>query len=433
MKSDAKPFRSFEVDEGHPIVSLSWSPSGDAFLAVTGSPQPKVYNREGKEQGQFVRGDMYIRDQKNTKGHVAGCTGGQWHPVDKLTAMTCSSDGTVRVWDMDQLVQKTVIKPQLAKPGRVQVTAACYGSTGHVVAAGLMDGTIQLWDVRGKFGRSAAIEQVAVPSQQMVARQDWNYVSSAHKIIRSAHVAGSEITCLALSRDGHQLISRGGDDTLKAWDTRSLKQPLAVFEDLDTTFANTQACFSPDERLILTGTSARKADAGGSVIMFDRRELKMVRRLGMPGSVIALQWHPRINQILVGSGDRKAGQARILYSPLLSQRGAMLAVGRKPRPANPFDMLVASALPIYNPNALPMYREPMPGQRKRKTAESDAAENKQKHKPDLGSAAPGMGAGGKLGSTGGTLLTQYVLKTHGLLKNPLDEDVRASILRHAGK
>lgn len=45
----------------------------------------------------------------------------------------------------------------------------------------------------------------------------------------------------------------------------------------------------------------------------------------------------------MGSGDRKAGEARILYSPKLSQRGALLAMSRKPRPANPFDMLVRRA------------------------------------------------------------------------------------------
>lgn len=66
-----------------PPQQLSWSPGGEGFLAVTGSPRPKVYDRDGKEQGQFIRGDMYIRDMKNTKGHVAGCTGGQWHPTDK--------------------------------------------------------------------------------------------------------------------------------------------------------------------------------------------------------------------------------------------------------------------------------------------------------------------------------------------------------------
>ena len=37
----------------------------------------------------FPRGDMYIRDQKNTKGHVMGCTMGQWHPTEHAEAMTC--------------------------------------------------------------------------------------------------------------------------------------------------------------------------------------------------------------------------------------------------------------------------------------------------------------------------------------------------------
>jgi hypothetical protein len=52
--------------------------------------------REGLLRGECVRGDMYIRDMKNTKGHVTGCTGGAWHPTDKFTAATCSEDGTVR-------------------------------------------------------------------------------------------------------------------------------------------------------------------------------------------------------------------------------------------------------------------------------------------------------------------------------------------------
>lgn len=118
MKSDCKPFRTFEPCEGHPVVSLSWSPTGDAFLVVTGSSQPKIYTRDGKEEGEFPRGDMYIRDMKNTKGHVTSCRGGQWHPTDKGTSMTCSDDGTIRIWDTWNLKQKTVIKPTLKRPGR---------------------------------------------------------------------------------------------------------------------------------------------------------------------------------------------------------------------------------------------------------------------------------------------------------------------------
>lgn len=130
MKSDFRGFRSFEPHEGHPVnavsfvgcyfwgcfglalrlylvkclnytrskamltifwqyiiyictLQLSWSPSGDAFLVVTGSAQPKLYDRDGKELGEMIRGDMYIRDMKNTKGHISGCTGGHWHPTDR--------------------------------------------------------------------------------------------------------------------------------------------------------------------------------------------------------------------------------------------------------------------------------------------------------------------------------------------------------------
>lgn len=48
---------------------------------------------------------MYIRDMKNTKGHVSGLCGGQWHPTDRFTAMTCSEDGTVRIWDTHNILQ----------------------------------------------------------------------------------------------------------------------------------------------------------------------------------------------------------------------------------------------------------------------------------------------------------------------------------------
>jgi hypothetical protein len=125
MKSDCKPFRTIEPCEGHPVVSLSWSPTGDAFLVVTGSSQPKIYTRDGKEEGEFPRGDMYIRDMKNTKGHVTSCRGGQWHPTDKGTSMTCSDDGTIRIWDTWNLKQKTVIKPTLKRPGRYVADLYC--------------------------------------------------------------------------------------------------------------------------------------------------------------------------------------------------------------------------------------------------------------------------------------------------------------------
>ena len=62
-----RPFFSVEVEEGHPVVAVSHSPSGDKFIVSTGSSQPLIYDREGKLVIKFVKGDMYLRDLSNTK------------------------------------------------------------------------------------------------------------------------------------------------------------------------------------------------------------------------------------------------------------------------------------------------------------------------------------------------------------------------------
>ena len=117
----------------------------------------KVYDRDGKERGTSVSGDMYIRDLRNTKGHISPCTHAQWHPTDKFTGMTSSEDGSIRVWDTWNVLQKTVIKPQLAKPGRIAVTACAYNHDGGLIGGGMFDGTLQIWDVKGVLQMSCSV------------------------------------------------------------------------------------------------------------------------------------------------------------------------------------------------------------------------------------------------------------------------------------
>lgn len=58
-----------------------------------------------------MKGDMYIRDLKNTKGHISGLTCGEWHPKTKETILTSSEDGSLRIWDVNDFKsQKQVWK-----------------------------------------------------------------------------------------------------------------------------------------------------------------------------------------------------------------------------------------------------------------------------------------------------------------------------------
>ena len=54
---------------------------------------------------------MYIRDMKQTKGHITAMTSGKWHPTERNEFLTASEDGTLRVWDTyDDQQQKVEIE-----------------------------------------------------------------------------------------------------------------------------------------------------------------------------------------------------------------------------------------------------------------------------------------------------------------------------------
>ena len=75
--------------------------------------------------------------------------------------------------------------------------------------------------------------------------------------------------------------------------------------------------------------------------------------------------------------------------------------------------LSVSQLPlvIKTPHALPMYRDDQ-GKGRKRPHEREAEEAIRTKRPDPGGGLPGLGLGkgGKLGATGGTLLTQYILQ-----------------------
>ncbi|XP_031486084.1 uncharacterized protein LOC116254687 [Nymphaea colorata] len=403
MNSRLASFRQLEPFEGHQVRSLSWSPTSDRFLCVTGSAQAKIFDRDGLTLGEFVRGDMYLRDLKNTKGHISGLTCGEWHPKEKQTILTSSEDGSLRIWDVtDFKSQKQVIKPKLARPGRVPVTTCVWGREGKCITGGIGDGSIQIWNLKPGWG----------------SRPDM-HVENAHD---------DDITGLKFSSDGQMLLSRSMDGTLKVWDLRESKKPLHVFEELPNHYSQTNVEFSPDEQLIFTGTSIEKDGNTGSMLCFyDTKRLELVSKVGISPtcSIVRCAWHSRLNQVFATVGDKKQGGTHILYDPTISERGALVCVARAPRKKSVDDFEAKPV--IHNPHALPLFRDQPSRKRQREKVLKDPMKS---HKPDLPVTGPGFG--GRVGSTKGSLLTQYLLKEGGLIKETwMEEDPREAILRYA--
>ena len=73
--------------------------------------------------------------------------------------------------------------------------------------------------------------------------------------------------------------------------------------------------------------------------------------------------------------------------------------------------ILQAPLVIHTPHALPMYREEKPATKRRR--EKDRQDPQKTQRPDPGPAGGiGPGSGGRIGATGGTHLTQYILKNH---------------------
>lgn len=75
-------------EKDFPIVSVSWSPSGGFFLVCTENSQAKIISREGVEEISCLKGDNYLVDIRNTKGHTYGLRDGKWHPSEKNIFLT---------------------------------------------------------------------------------------------------------------------------------------------------------------------------------------------------------------------------------------------------------------------------------------------------------------------------------------------------------
>ncbi|KAJ0592436.1 putative transcription factor WD40-like family [Helianthus annuus] len=403
MNARLESFRQVEPSEGHQVRSISWSPSADRFLCVTGSAQAKIYDRDGLTLGEFIKGDMYIRDLKNTKGHITGLTCGEWHPKTKETILTSSEDGSLRIWDVNDFTsQKQVIKPKLARPGRVPVTTCAWDPQGNSLAGAIGDGSIQIWSIKPGWGSRPDI-----------------YLPNAHS---------DEISGLKFSSDGQILLSRSFDASLKVWDLRQMKTSLKSFEELPNHYAQTNVAFSPDEQLILTGTSVeRDSTTGGLLCFFDRQKLEVVSKVGISPtcSVVQCAWHPKLNQIFATAGDKHQGGTHILYDPTLSTRGALVCVARAPRKKSIDDFQAEPV--IHNPHALPLFRDQPSRKRQREKILKDPLKS---HKPEAPMNGPGFG--GRVGVTKGSLLTQYLLKQGGMIKETwMDEDPREAILKYA--
>lgn len=330
--------------ETHPIHHVEFNPlAGNLILCISAHPQAKIISRDGDVMTEFVKGDMYLRDMNNTKGHVSEITTGTWHPTDKNLFVTAGTDSTLRIWDINnKRKQKEVLvyKSKTAgNAGRTRMTTVAWGAPAqggsNVLVSAALDGSLVMWSGNGPFTRPTAE-------------------------IREAHKPNTWTGGVDISSDGRMVVTRGGDNLIKLWDTRKFREPLVSVQHPSTSdhYPMTTIKYAPNSTSIITGS------ATGHLHILNPGNLSVeyTTPITSGSPLITVDWHPKINQIITGSAN---AETHVLYSPDMSSRGAMDVMSRAPKRRHIDDnpefttdqSLGLSADAIITPGAMPGSRK----------------------------------------------------------------------------
>jgi WD40 repeat protein len=237
------------------VASVSWSSDGATIASGSWDKTIRLWNPASGKQLGCVAG---FRDGVDT---VA------WSPDSKMLA-SGSADKIIRLWDLATLreirrlpagrekVQQLAWSPdgqvlaavasceyvddphaihlwdaRMAKeiatlptgPTRETVLCLAWAPDGRTIAAGMLDDTIRLWEVR---------------SRKEIAR----------------FASQTQVRTLAWSPDGRTIASGGHDNMVRLWETRSLKEVVSFrgHKDLVQSVA-----WSPDAKRLVSGSSDR--------------------------------------------------------------------------------------------------------------------------------------------------------------------------------
>ncbi|BBD60768.1 WD-40 repeat-containing protein [Nostoc sp. HK-01] len=189
------------------VNSVAFSPDGKFIISGSCDRTIRLWDIDGNSITQPWR------------GHEGQVNSLAFSPDGKL--IVSSSDKTVRLWELDQILQDRVI-------GRSQrkyenwVNSVAFSPDGKWIVSASNDSTVRLWDIDGN------------PIVQPWRRHE------------------KEVNSVAFSPDGKSIVSASNDSTVRLWDIdgNPITQPWRGHEKEVNSVA-----FSPDGKLIVSASN----------------------------------------------------------------------------------------------------------------------------------------------------------------------------------
>jgi eukaryotic-like serine/threonine-protein kinase len=241
---------------------------------------------------------------RSFKGHTDAIHG-EALSADGSRAITCSFDGTLRLWNLESAKEERCLKGHTG-----WVTSVALTADGSRALSGSYDKTVRLWDVdkaeeiRQFPGHTLPVECVALSPDGKLAA-----AGSQDKTLRVWEVdTGKEVHCLtgyehfvrcvAFSPDGKQILSGSFDRTIRLWSVETGKE-LRQFKG--HTVAIVCVAFSADGSHILSGSLDK------TLRLWDAKTGEEVRRFeGHTAGIESLALAANGRRIVSGGDDATA-------------------------------------------------------------------------------------------------------------------------------
>jgi WD40 repeat protein len=193
-----------------PVRCLAFLPNGKAALAAGGS---------GPDAGCALHlWDWSTGEEHLLSGHTDEVLG-LAVTADDARAISCSRDGTVRIWDLANRKEERRLKPN----SKDKVLSVTVSPDGKLLAT----------------GGEAIVSVYDLSTMQETAR------CQGHK---------NDVLCLAFTPDGKRLVSGSADGTLRVWDVESGKELTAFLGHVGRVNG---VAVTPDGKHVLSGGEDR--------------------------------------------------------------------------------------------------------------------------------------------------------------------------------
>jgi len=209
-----------------------------------------------------MKSTSVIKPRQMMRGHT-NLVRGVAHLPDGRRTITCSDDGSIRLWEIESGVQ---IGNDWHDDGKEEMWSIALSPNGKTVASGSRDGKVRLWDVQTK---------------KVVAK--WTgHTDAARKLCWSA--------------DGERVVSGSNDGTIRVWD---VENGDTVLGPIDTGHMYVSAViYSLDTTKIATGGCNENA-----LKIWDAKTGNMLSTIKHDSMVWSLAWTSDQKKLITGDTD----------------------------------------------------------------------------------------------------------------------------------